>query len=99
MVFVCVAFMPIHLVFMSEKGFKMRLDGDQILLRIFQLFLEFILNFLELILFIRRLQNPFHELQIFYLDCSCINLSLRIFLKFWKLFEYFSCFKMISRLF
>jgi hypothetical protein len=40
---------------MSAKGFKMRLGVVQILSRIFQTFLEFILSFLELFLFIRRL--------------------------------------------
>jgi hypothetical protein len=58
--------------------------------KIFQLFLEFILTFLELILFTKRLQNLFHELQILYLDCSCPNLSLVIFLKFWEFCKYFS---------
>ena len=80
---------------MSEKGFKLRLGVDQILLRIFQPFLEFILFSLELILFIRRLSNLFHELQIFYLDCSCLNLSLGIFLEFWEFSEYFSGIKNI----
>jgi hypothetical protein len=32
-----------------------------------------------------------------YLDCSCLNLPLGIFLEFLRLFEYFSCFKTFSR--
>jgi hypothetical protein len=40
---------------MSAKAFKMRLGVVQILPRIFWIFLEFILIFLELFLFIRRL--------------------------------------------
>ena len=80
---------------MSEKGFKTRLGVGQILLRIFQPFLKFILFSLELILFIRRLSNLFHELQIFYLDCSCLNISLGSFLEFLEFHEYFSCIKNI----
>jgi hypothetical protein len=48
--------MSMHLGFSCvQKAFKIRLSADQILPRIFQLFLEFILTFLELVLFIRRL--------------------------------------------
>jgi hypothetical protein len=42
----------------------------------------------ELLLFI-------NEHQILYLDCSCLNLALGIFLEFLEFFEYFSCFKNI----
>jgi hypothetical protein len=38
-----------------QKAFKIHLGADQILPRIIQLFLEFILTFLEFVLFIRRL--------------------------------------------
>jgi hypothetical protein len=69
----------------------MRLGANQNLPRIFRIFLGFILIFLELFLFIRRLKNLFHELQMLYLDCSCLNLSLGIFLEFLCFFEYFSC--------
>jgi hypothetical protein len=69
----------------------MRLGALQILQRIFRTFLEFILIFPKLNLFIRRLQNLFHELQMLYLDCSCLNLSLRIFLEFLEFSEYFWC--------
>jgi hypothetical protein len=79
----CVAFMPMHLVVLEcKKVSKMRLGSVQPLPRIFRIFLEFILIFFELFLFIRRLQNLFHELQMLYLDCSCLNLSLGIFLEF-----------------
>jgi hypothetical protein len=64
------------------KVSKMRLGAVLTLPRIFRIFLEFILIFLELFLFIRRLENLFHELQMLYLDCSCLNLSLGIFLEF-----------------
>jgi hypothetical protein len=74
---------------------KMRLGAILIFPRIFRIFLELILIFLELFLIIRRLKNIFHELQIFYLDCSCLNLSIGIFLKFLWFFEYFSCSKNI----
>ena len=87
--------MPMHLVFISEKAFKVRLGANQIILRIFQPFLEFILFSPELILFTRRLSNLFHELQILYLGCSCLNLSLGIFLEFLEFPEYFSCIKNI----
>jgi hypothetical protein len=49
---------------------KTRLGADQILLRIFRLFLEFILTFLELFLFIGMLQNLFLDLQIVDLGSS-----------------------------
>jgi hypothetical protein len=58
----------------------MRLGVVLTLLRIFRIFLEFILIFLKLFLFIRRLYNIFLEHQILYLDCSCPNVSLGIFL-------------------
>jgi hypothetical protein len=47
-------------------------------LRVLWLFLESILTFfLELNLFLRRLNNLSHELRIFYLDSSsCLKLSL-----------------------
>jgi hypothetical protein len=52
----CVAFMPMHLVALEcKKVSKMRVGAVQTLLRIFRIFLEFILIFLELFLFIRRL--------------------------------------------
>jgi hypothetical protein len=60
----------------------MRLGADKTLSRIFRIFLECILIFPELILFIRRLQNLFHELRILYLDCSCFNISMEVFLEF-----------------
>jgi hypothetical protein len=44
-----------HLSVYEGKSFKMRLGVDQDLSRIFQLFLQFVLILLELILFIRRL--------------------------------------------
>jgi hypothetical protein len=48
--------MLVHLgVCCVQKAFKTRLGADQNLLRIFQLFLEFILTFLELFLFIGML--------------------------------------------
>jgi hypothetical protein len=48
--------MPMHLGASSvQKVSKLRLGAVQILLRIFWIFLEFILIFLELFLFIRRL--------------------------------------------
>jgi hypothetical protein len=65
----------------------MHLGAVQLLSRIFRNFLEFILIFLELFLFIRRLY--FHELQISYLDCSYFNLPLGIFLEFLELFRVF----------
>jgi hypothetical protein len=37
--------MPMHLVFVSAKGFKMRLGVVQIFPRIFCIFLEFIIFF------------------------------------------------------
>jgi hypothetical protein len=77
----------------------MRLGAVQNLPRIFLIFLEFILIFLELFLFIRMLQNLFHELQMLYLDCSCLNRALGIFLKFLRFSDYFSCFKVFSGLF
>jgi hypothetical protein len=69
----------------------MHLGVVQILPRIFWIFLEFILIFLELFLFIRRLYNLFHELKTLYLDSSCPNVSLGIFLEFLGFSEYFSC--------
>jgi hypothetical protein len=52
----CVAFMPMHLVVLEcKKVLKMRLGAVQTLPRIFRIFLQFILLFLELFLFIRRL--------------------------------------------
>jgi hypothetical protein len=52
----CVAFMPLHLVVLEcKKVSKMRVGAVQTLPRIFWIFLEFILIFLELFLFIRRL--------------------------------------------
>jgi hypothetical protein len=68
----------------------MRIGVVQILPRIFWIFLQFILIFLELFLFIRRLYNLFHELQMLYLDCSCLNPALGIFLEFLEFLEYFS---------
>jgi hypothetical protein len=48
-----VAFMSMHLGFSCmQKAFKTRLGADQKLLRIFWLFMEFILTFPELFLFI-----------------------------------------------
>jgi hypothetical protein len=48
--------MSMHLDFSCmQKSFKTRLRADQKLLRIFRLFLEFILTFLELFLFIGML--------------------------------------------
>jgi hypothetical protein len=47
----CVAFMPMHLVVLECK----RLGAALIFPRIFRIFLELILIFLELFLFIRRL--------------------------------------------
>jgi hypothetical protein len=71
----------------------MRLGAVLALPRIFRIFLQFILIFLELFLFIRRLKH-----QILYLDCSCLNLSLGIFLKFLEFFSsIFHAFKTISR--
>jgi hypothetical protein len=60
----------------------MCLGAVQTLPRIFQIFLGFILIFSELTLFIRRLKNLFHKLQILYLDCSCHNEPLGIFVEF-----------------
>jgi hypothetical protein len=75
--------MPMHLVVLEcKKVLKMRLGAVQTLPRIFRIFLEFILIFLELFLFTRRLKNLFHEHQMLYLDFSCLNLSLGIFLEF-----------------
>jgi hypothetical protein len=52
----CVAFMPMHLVVLEcKKVSKLRLGAVLNFPRIFRLFLEFILIFLELFLFIRRL--------------------------------------------
>jgi hypothetical protein len=52
----CVAFMSMHLVVLEcKKVSKMRLGAVQNLPRIFRFFLGFILIFLELFLFIRRL--------------------------------------------
>jgi hypothetical protein len=42
-------------VFYECKSFKMHLDADQTLPRFSRFFLEFILIFVDLILFIRRL--------------------------------------------
>jgi hypothetical protein len=51
-----VAFMSMHLGFSCmQKAFKTRLGADQKLLRIFWLFMEFILTFPELFLFIGML--------------------------------------------
>jgi hypothetical protein len=36
---------------------------------------------------------------MFYLDCSCSNLSMGIFLEFLGFSDYFSCFKVFSELF
>jgi hypothetical protein len=48
--------MLMHLGFSCvQKAFKIRLGADQILVRIFHLFLEFILTFTELFLFIGML--------------------------------------------
>jgi hypothetical protein len=48
--------MSMHLGFSCEQNtFKIRLGADQILLRIFYLFREFILSFPELFLFIGML--------------------------------------------
>jgi hypothetical protein len=48
--------MSMHLGFSCvQKAFKTHLDSDQNLLRIFRFFLEFILTFLELFLFIGML--------------------------------------------
>jgi hypothetical protein len=53
---VSVAFMSIHLGFSCvQKAFKIRFGADKILLRIFHLFLKFILTFPELFLFIGML--------------------------------------------
>jgi hypothetical protein len=52
----CVAFMPMHLVFLEcKKVSKTRVGAVQTLPRIFRIFLGFVLIFLELVLFIRRL--------------------------------------------
>jgi hypothetical protein len=52
----CVAFMLKHLVVLEcKKVSKMRLGAVQTLPRFFRIFLEFILIFAELFLFIRRL--------------------------------------------
>jgi hypothetical protein len=52
----CVSFMPMHLVVLEcKKVSKMGLEAVQTLPRIFRIFLGFILIFLELFLFIRRL--------------------------------------------
>jgi hypothetical protein len=76
----------------------MRLGAVLTLPRIFRIFLEFNLIFLELFLFIRNLENLFHVLQILYLHCSCSKLALGIFLEFLEFSEYFSCFKTFSRI-
>jgi hypothetical protein len=48
--------MPMHLVVLEcKKVLKMRLGAVQTLSRIFRIFLEFILIFLELFLYIRRI--------------------------------------------
>jgi hypothetical protein len=53
---VSVAFMSMHLGFSCvQKAFKTRLGADQKLLRNFRLFLEFILTFPELFIFIGML--------------------------------------------
>jgi hypothetical protein len=83
--------MSMHLGFSCvQKAFKIRLGADQILLRIFHLFMEFILTFLELFQFIGMLENLFLDLQIFYLGSSHPKSSLVIFLNFSELSEYFS---------
>jgi hypothetical protein len=87
----CVAFMPMHLVVLEcKKVLKMRVGVVQTPPRIFRIFLGFILIFLELFLFIKRLYYLFHEHQKLYLDCSCLNLALGIFLKFLGFSEYFA---------
>jgi hypothetical protein len=84
---VCVAFIPMHLgVCLLQKVPNMRLGADQIISRNFHLLLEFILFSLELFLFNRRLQNPFRELEILYLDGLCSNLSPRIFPRILRIF-------------
>jgi hypothetical protein len=72
-----------------KRASKIHLGAVQNLLRIFRLFLEFILTFIKLFLFIGMLQNLFLELQVFYLGSSHPKSSLVIFLNFSKLLEYF----------
>jgi hypothetical protein len=79
-----------------QKVSKIRLGAVQILLRIFRTFLEFILIFLELFLFIRMLENLFHEHQILYLDCSGFHLALEISWNFLGFLEYFCGFIELS---
>jgi hypothetical protein len=47
---------------------KMRLYNDLVSFEKFPIFMGSILNFLDLNLFIKMLENCFHELQLFYLD-------------------------------
>jgi hypothetical protein len=55
----------------------------------FRIFLEFILIFLELFYLLEGSKIFFHELQILYLDCSCPNEPLGIFLECFVIFGVF----------
>jgi hypothetical protein len=67
----CVAFMPMHLVFVSAEGFKNAFRCCPNLSENFLYFLGVYYIFsLELNLFLRRLYNLSLELPIFYLDSS-----------------------------
>ena len=67
----------------------------------FQIILAIILIFLELNPFNGRFWNFFHEIQVFYLDSSCLKLSPGFSLKFLEFLGYifFGVLKYLSRLF
>jgi hypothetical protein len=58
-------------------------------------FSEIYSHFLLSYFYLEGSKNLFHEHQILYLDFSCLNLALGIFLEFLEFFKYFSCSKNI----
>jgi hypothetical protein len=67
----------------------MRLGAVLTLPRIFQIFLEFILIFPRAKSIYYKALKSFYQLQTLYLDSSCPNVSLGIFLEFLGFSKYF----------
>jgi hypothetical protein len=75
--------MPMHLVVLEcKKVSKMRLGAVQTLPRIFRIFWNLFSFSLSYFYLLECSKILFHEPQMIYLDCSCLNLSLGIFLEF-----------------
>jgi hypothetical protein len=79
----CVAFMPMHLVVLECKRFKNVFRSCPNFPENFPDFFWNLFSFsLSYFYLLEGSKIFFHELQMFYLDCSCLNLSLGIFLEF-----------------